>query len=201
MCIFFRLAGNWQRWWATYLLATICQNRLKRVSSKVYSVVVREVSIERSCVSIDKFLKSLNRKKTSWKLEDDSMWAWSAYINILIRVLVGESSGRASRAVAKHIPGPNDPLRERVSSATGEVNMAHQMVLERGEKLSHLEERTARMMSEAENFSQGAHGLMLKYKDKKWYQLWERNLVRVRWNDARYFSYLAFMFRLWVLSY
>ncbi|XP_014470600.1 PREDICTED: syntaxin-binding protein 5 isoform X6 [Dinoponera quadriceps] len=85
--------------------------------------------------------------------------------------LFGESSGRASRTVAKHIPGPNEALRERVSSATGEVNMAHQMVVERGEKLSHLEERTARMMSEAENFSQTAHGLMLKYKDKKWYQL------------------------------
>ncbi|XP_011349984.1 syntaxin-binding protein 5 isoform X10 [Ooceraea biroi] len=85
--------------------------------------------------------------------------------------LFGESSGRASRTVAKHIPGPNEALRERVSSATGEVNMAHQMVVERGEKLSQLEERTGRMMSEAENFSQSAHGLMLKYKDKKWYQL------------------------------
>lgn len=88
--------------------------------------------------------------------------------------LVGESSGRASRTVAKHIPGPNagaEALRERVTTATGEVAMAHQMVLERGEKLSQLEERTGRMMTEAEGFSQSAHGLMLKYKDKKWYQL------------------------------
>ncbi|XP_050578312.1 syntaxin-binding protein 5 isoform X2 [Bombus affinis] len=88
--------------------------------------------------------------------------------------LFGESSGRASRTVAKHIPGPNaatENMRERVTTATGEVNVAHQMVLERGEKLSQLEERTGRMMSEAEGFSQSAHGLMLKYKDKKWYQL------------------------------
>ncbi|XP_053979081.1 syntaxin-binding protein 5 isoform X3 [Hylaeus volcanicus] len=88
--------------------------------------------------------------------------------------LFGESSGRASRTVAKHIPGPNagtEALRERVTTATGEVAMAHQMVMERGEKLSQLEERTARMMTEAEGFSQSAHGLMLKYKDKKWYQL------------------------------
>ncbi|TGZ47877.1 Syntaxin-binding protein 5 [Temnothorax longispinosus] len=84
---------------------------------------------------------------------------------------VGESSGRASRTVAKHIPGPNEAMRERVSCATGEVNMAHQMVVERGEKLSQLEDRSARMASEAENFAAGAHGLMLKYKDKKWYQL------------------------------
>ncbi|OAD55129.1 Syntaxin-binding protein 5 [Eufriesea mexicana] len=57
--------------------------------------------------------------------------------------LFGESSGRASRTVAKHIPGPNagaEGLRERVTSATGEVNLAHQMVLERGEKLSQLED-------------------------------------------------------------
>ncbi|XP_023287626.1 syntaxin-binding protein 5 isoform X7 [Orussus abietinus] len=86
--------------------------------------------------------------------------------------LFGESSGRASRTIAKHIPGPNtENIRERVTSATGEISMAHQMVLERGDKLSQLEERTARMMSEADNFSQSAHGLMLKYKDKKWYQL------------------------------
>ncbi|XP_077270229.1 syntaxin-binding protein tomosyn isoform X9 [Temnothorax americanus] len=85
--------------------------------------------------------------------------------------LFGESSGRASRTVAKHIPGPNEAMRERVSCATGEVNMAHQMVMERGEKLSQLEDRSARMASEAENFAASAHGLMLKYKDKKWYQL------------------------------
>ncbi|CAG5077456.1 Similar to Stxbp5: Syntaxin-binding protein 5 (Rattus norvegicus) [Cotesia congregata] len=88
--------------------------------------------------------------------------------------LFGESSGRASRTIAKHIPGPNastEAMRERVSTATGEVAMAHQMVMERGDKLSQLEERTARMMNESENFASSAHGLMLKYKDKKWYQL------------------------------
>ena len=118
---------------------------------------------------------------------------------------VGESSGRASRTVAKHIPGPNagaEGLRERVTTATGEVNMAHQMVLERGEKLSQLEERTARMMSEAEGFSQSAHGLMLKYKDKKWYQLWEHRSSSIRiWNSVRFYCNLAFTFHLWVLSY
>jgi syntaxin-binding protein 5 len=45
------------------------------------------------------------------------------------------------------------------------------MVIERGEKLSQLEDRTARMMNESENFASSAHTLMLKYKDKKWYQL------------------------------
>ncbi|XP_015117938.1 syntaxin-binding protein 5 isoform X2 [Diachasma alloeum] len=88
--------------------------------------------------------------------------------------LFGESSGRASRTVAKHIPGPTantEALRERVSTATGDVAAAHRMVMERGDKLSQLEERTERMMNESENFATSAHGLMLKYKDKKWYQL------------------------------
>lgn len=64
-------------------------------------------------------------------------------------------------------------MGQRVTSITGEVGRAHQMMVERGEKLGQLEERTARMMGEAENFSHTSHNLMLKYKekDKKWYQL------------------------------
>nr|XP_018914653.1 PREDICTED: syntaxin-binding protein 5 isoform X3 [Bemisia tabaci] len=89
--------------------------------------------------------------------------------------LFGEtSSGRASRSLAKHIPRSSaqiEQLGQRASTAASEVSRAHQQVLERGERLSQLEERTQRMMSEAENFSSSAHGLMLKYKDKKWYQL------------------------------
>ncbi|XP_047102201.1 syntaxin-binding protein 5 isoform X3 [Schistocerca piceifrons] len=88
--------------------------------------------------------------------------------------LFGEASGRASRSVAKHIPGPSANIQEmgqRVGTVTGEISRAHQLMVERGDKLSQLEERSARMMSEAENFSQSAHNLMLKYKDKKWYQL------------------------------
>ncbi|KAK3914089.1 Syntaxin-binding protein 5 [Frankliniella fusca] len=88
--------------------------------------------------------------------------------------LFGESSGRASRSIAKHIPGPSaniEALKQSAGTAAGEIAKAHMMAVERGEKLSQLEERTQRMMNEAENFSSSAHGLMLKYKDKKWYQL------------------------------
>ncbi|KAL1131219.1 hypothetical protein AAG570_010837 [Ranatra chinensis] len=85
--------------------------------------------------------------------------------------LFGESSsGKASRTVAKHIPGLSN-LEANSQRACSEVSRAHQMVIERGEKLSQLEDRTARMMSEAETFSQSAHSLVHKYKDKKWYQL------------------------------
>ncbi|KAK7794266.1 hypothetical protein R5R35_013601 [Gryllus longicercus] len=88
--------------------------------------------------------------------------------------LFGEASGRASRTVAKHIPGPSaniEDMGRRVTSVTSEVGRAHQMMVERGEKLGQLEDRTQRMMNEAETFSTTAHSLMLKYKDKKWYQL------------------------------
>ncbi|XP_045769511.1 syntaxin-binding protein 5 isoform X1 [Maniola jurtina] len=86
--------------------------------------------------------------------------------------LFGESSGKPNRAVAKHIPGPSlEALGTRASTAASEVSRAHQLVLERGDKLSQLEDKTERMHMQAGEFSSSAHQLMLKYKDKKWYQL------------------------------
>ncbi|XP_045485462.1 syntaxin-binding protein 5 isoform X9 [Pieris rapae] len=84
--------------------------------------------------------------------------------------LFGESSGKPNRTVAKHIPG-NEGVAARASAATGEIARAHQLVVERGDKLSQLEDKTERMHTEAAAFSSSAHQLMLKYKDKKWYQL------------------------------
>ncbi|CAH2085092.1 unnamed protein product [Euphydryas editha] len=84
--------------------------------------------------------------------------------------LFGESSGKPSRSVAKHIPGV-EATGARAAAAAGEVSRAHQMVVERGDKLSQLEDRAERMSSQASEFSSSAHHLMLKYKDKKWYQL------------------------------
>lgn len=68
--------------------------------------------------------------------------------------------------MAKHVPGA-----ARVQAVTSEVARAHQQVLERGDKLGQLDERAERMASQASEFSSSAHQLMLKYKDKKWYQL------------------------------
>jgi syntaxin-binding protein 5 len=45
------------------------------------------------------------------------------------------------------------------------------LAIERGEKLGQLEDKTEKMSADAEKFSSAAHQLMLKYKDKKWYQL------------------------------
>ncbi|XP_017088008.2 syntaxin-binding protein 5 isoform X2 [Drosophila bipectinata] len=86
--------------------------------------------------------------------------------------LFGEQSGKANRSVARHIPGPNlEQLGQRASTAASEISRAHQLAMERGEKLNLLEERAERMANTAQDFSGTAHQLMLKYKDKKWYQL------------------------------
>lgn len=90
-----------------------------------------------------------------------------------IWLLVGESgSGRPNRSVAKHIPGSNlQDMSMRAGTAASEISRAHQLALERGEKLSQLEDRAERMANQAQEFGGTAHSLMQKYKDKKWYQL------------------------------
>ncbi|XP_063909291.1 syntaxin-binding protein 5 isoform X3 [Zophobas morio] len=85
--------------------------------------------------------------------------------------LFGESSGKANKSVAKHIPGNLQEMGARATTATSEISRAHKLMIERGEKLSQLEDRAERMRAEAENFQSSSHDLMLKYKDKKWYQL------------------------------
>lgn len=73
--------------------------------------------------------------------------------------------------MAKHIPGAMGDLNSRVTSSTNEISRAHKLVLERGEKLSKLEDSAERMRNEAENYAGTAHDLMIKYRDKKWYQI------------------------------
>lgn len=88
--------------------------------------------------------------------------------------LFGEASGKGSRSVAKHMPGSTaqlEALNIRAGTVSGEIAKTRMQLVERGQKLGELEERTGRMMTEAETFSSTAHQLMQKYKDKKWYQL------------------------------
>ncbi|XP_039992504.1 syntaxin-binding protein 5 isoform X3 [Xiphias gladius] len=88
--------------------------------------------------------------------------------------LFGETTaGKASRSLAQHIPGPGsmEGMKGAASGVVGELARARVALDERGQKLGELEERTAAMMASAESFSKHAHDMMLKYKDKKWYQL------------------------------
>ncbi|XP_015417095.1 PREDICTED: syntaxin-binding protein 5 isoform X5 [Myotis davidii] len=87
--------------------------------------------------------------------------------------LFGESSsGKASRSLAQHIPGPGgiEGVKGAASGVVGELARARLALDERGQKLGDLEERTTAMLSSADSFSKHAHEMMLKYKDKKWYQ-------------------------------
>lgn len=87
--------------------------------------------------------------------------------------LFGESSsGKASRSLAQHIPGPGgiEGVKGAASGVVGELARARLALDERGQKLGDLEERTAAMLASADSFSKHAHEMMLKYKDKKWYQ-------------------------------
>ena len=62
-------------------------------------------------------------------------------------------------------------MQAKSSGSTTEVGKAHAAFLERGQKISELEDRTEEMASEAKNYSKTAHKLMLDAKNKKWYQL------------------------------
>ncbi|XP_060609503.2 syntaxin-binding protein 5 isoform X4 [Anolis sagrei] len=87
--------------------------------------------------------------------------------------LFGESAaGKASRSLAQHIPGPGgiEGVKGAASGIVCELARARIALDERGQKLGELEERTAAMLASADSFSKHAHEMMLKCKDKKWYQ-------------------------------
>ncbi|XP_061900599.1 syntaxin-binding protein 5a isoform X10 [Entelurus aequoreus] len=87
--------------------------------------------------------------------------------------LFGElAAGRASRSLAQHMPGPGgiEGMKGAASGVVGDLARARIALDERGQKLGELDERTAAMMASADSFSKHAHDMMLKCKDKKWYQ-------------------------------
>uniref|UniRef100_A0A452I7Q6 Syntaxin-binding protein 5-like n=1 Tax=Gopherus agassizii TaxID=38772 RepID=A0A452I7Q6_9SAUR len=87
--------------------------------------------------------------------------------------LFGEASaGKASRSLAQHIPGSGgiEGMKGAAGGVIGDLARARLALDERGQRLGELDEKTATMMASAEAFSKHAHELMLKYKDKKWYQ-------------------------------
>ncbi|XP_065316011.1 syntaxin-binding protein 5-like isoform X4 [Gordionus sp. m RMFG-2023] len=80
--------------------------------------------------------------------------------------LFGEASGKA-RTAAVLLQDANQNVQ---AVASGPVHRARQAVSERGEKLYDLDEKTAQMLLQSENYSKNAHNILLKYKEKKWYQ-------------------------------
>uniref|UniRef100_A0A8C0IGW5 Syntaxin-binding protein 5-like n=1 Tax=Bubo bubo TaxID=30461 RepID=A0A8C0IGW5_BUBBB len=78
--------------------------------------------------------------------------------------LFGESaSGKASRSLAQHIPGPGgiEGVKGAASGVVGELARARLALDERGQKLGELEEKTAAMLYSADSFSKHAHEVSL----------------------------------------
>lgn len=86
--------------------------------------------------------------------------------------LFGETSGRPRPAVVTHIPGPGgmEGVKGAATGVGAELARARWALDERGQKLGELEDRTAAMLTSADSFSKHAHEMMLKCKEKKWYQ-------------------------------
>ncbi|XP_075059691.1 syntaxin-binding protein 5 isoform X5 [Mixophyes fleayi] len=87
--------------------------------------------------------------------------------------LFGETaSGKASRGLAQHFPGPGgiEGVKGAASGVVGELARARWALDERGQKLGELEDKTAAMLASADSFSKHAHEMMIKCKEKKWYQ-------------------------------
>ncbi|XP_071113160.1 syntaxin-binding protein 5-like isoform X9 [Haliotis cracherodii] len=85
--------------------------------------------------------------------------------------LFGENSGKASKGLAKHVPGSGlQHLQAQSGAIGGEIARARMALVERGEKIGDLDDKSAQMLSQAESFAQAAHQIMSRYKDKKWYQ-------------------------------
>ncbi|XP_027194885.1 syntaxin-binding protein tomosyn isoform X1 [Dermatophagoides pteronyssinus] len=85
--------------------------------------------------------------------------------------LFGETNaGKAPKTMARLIPGSVEHTKAQSSAIGGEFAKLKESLNERGERLGKLEDSTARMQNEAEAFGSMAHAVMLKYRDKKWYQ-------------------------------
>ncbi|GFY09032.1 syntaxin-binding protein 5-like [Trichonephila clavipes] len=86
--------------------------------------------------------------------------------------LFGISSGKPSKNIASHvhISSNTEQIKGQSGTLGGELAKVKQNLAERGEALSQLEDRTEKMMSEAESFQSAARQLATKFKDKKWYQ-------------------------------
>nr|CAB3266682.1 syntaxin-binding protein 5-like [Phallusia mammillata] len=89
--------------------------------------------------------------------------------------LFGSEAGEsASKGIATKYTSMNSNLQYTnvgTSEFVKDLQQLRKNVSERGQKLGDLEERTQQMQMSASKFSSNAHNVMLKFKNKKWYQL------------------------------
>eukprot|EP00096_Caligus_rogercresseyi_P000369 TRINITY_DN10792_c0_g1_i1.p1 TRINITY_DN10792_c0_g1~~TRINITY_DN10792_c0_g1_i1.p1 ORF type:complete len:1161 (-),score=436.59 TRINITY_DN10792_c0_g1_i1:114-3596(-) len=86
--------------------------------------------------------------------------------------LFGETAGKPLSGVAKVVGGSGmaNSLNKAVG-ATNEVSKAKMAMIERGQKLNELEDRTEQMSNEAKNYAANAQKLKIAYQNKRWYQM------------------------------
>ncbi|KAK3089384.1 hypothetical protein FSP39_003169 [Pinctada imbricata] len=86
--------------------------------------------------------------------------------------LFGEASGKGPRGLATKYQGKGgmQNVQNQAGSVTGDIRRTRMLFDERGEKLGELGERTEQMMTNAQAFADSAHQIMMKNKNKKWYQ-------------------------------
>ena len=87
--------------------------------------------------------------------------------------LFGETAGKLAASTATHTPGARAmaSMQAKGVSSASEVSKAHQAMMERGQKLNELEDRTEAMHDEAKVYAKNAKTLLNKTMQKKWYQL------------------------------
>ncbi|KRZ15476.1 Syntaxin-binding protein 5 [Trichinella pseudospiralis] len=87
--------------------------------------------------------------------------------------LFGESCGKPLKNVAQRIPMQtlSAEVSQKKVNTTNEVAKARLALHERGEKLSEVEDRTTALLDSTKSYADQMHEIMLKQKNKKWYQL------------------------------
>lgn len=85
--------------------------------------------------------------------------------------LFGEKSGTTGSRVAEYIPGRGmGHLQQHIENSNDVISKAKMALIERGEKLSVLEDKTAAMNENARSYASAAKALADKYQRRKWYQ-------------------------------
>ena len=87
--------------------------------------------------------------------------------------LFGEMAGKVSSQMATHVHGNSAMVgaQAKGAGAAGEIGKAKMAFVERGQKLSEVEDRTEQLATDAKLYADNARNLLMKEKNRKWYQL------------------------------
>ncbi|XP_078492957.1 syntaxin-binding protein 5-like isoform X2 [Ciona intestinalis] len=95
------------------------------------------------------------------------------YTSIDRENLFGEGVNGKTKAIARYIPGTGGSSFEgfRHGNVGSEFHQLKNKVLERGQRLGELEEKSQKLVDSASRFAAVSNEVMHKYKNKRWYQM------------------------------